>query len=201
MGGEEKHQIKDFKMSILKQIYKKLLKYLGFGKTKPLSREEQWKARGVKFGKNFDGPDSTIDFCYGHLVIIGDNVTISGTTILAHDGSTKKPLGYVRVAPVTIGNDVFIGYGSIVLPGVKIGNKVIIGAGTVVSKDIPDNVVVVQGRDSTYRVISTYDDYISREREKMLSFPISPVRCTEKTEQEWTELEEELAQYSEGFEL
>lgn len=47
--------------------------------------------RGVKFGENFDAPDSTIDYCHGHLVTIGNNVTLSGTTILAHDGSTKNP--------------------------------------------------------------------------------------------------------------
>ena len=89
-------------------------------KPKKLTREEQWAARGVTFGDNFHGPDSSIDYCFGHLVTIGNNVTISGTTILAHDGSTKKPLGYCKVAPVNIGNDVFIGYGSIVLPGVSI---------------------------------------------------------------------------------
>lgn len=166
-----------------------------------LSKEEQWRARGVTIGINFDGPDSAIDYCFGHLVTIGDNVTISGTTILAHDGSTKKPLGYSRVAPVKIGNDVFIGYGSIVLPGVTIGNKVIIGAGTVVSKDIPDNVVVVQGRTSTYRIICTYDEYIEREKTKLENFNASTVRFDQKNEQDWEELKTRLAETDEGFEL
>lgn len=43
--------------------------------------------------------------------------------------------------PVAIGNDVWIGAGSIVLPGVTIGNNVVIGAGSVVTKDIPDDTV------------------------------------------------------------
>lgn len=42
-------------------------------------------------------------------------------------------------APVRIGDDVWIGGGSIILPGVTIGNNVIIGAGSVVTKDVPDN--------------------------------------------------------------
>ena len=44
---------------------------------------------------------------------------------------------------MSIGNDCFVGAGSIILPGVHIGNKVIIGAGSVVAKSIPDNSVAV----------------------------------------------------------
>lgn len=43
---------------------------------------------------------------------------------------------------ITIGNDVWIGMNSIILPGVKIGNGVTIAAGSVVNKDIPDYAVV-----------------------------------------------------------
>ena len=186
----------------MKQLVKEIAYKIGIlQRPVKLTREEQWAARGIKYGKNFDGPDSVIDYCFGHLVTIGDNVTISGTTILAHDGSTKKPLGYCRVAPVTIGNNVFVGYGSIILPGVTIGNNVIVGAGTIVSKDIPDNVVVVQGRDTTYRVISTYDEYIHREKERLEKFVPSKIQCTEKTEEDWQMLSEILAQFGEGFEL
>ena len=46
------------------------------------------------------------------------------------------------VDPVIIGNDVWIGTRSIILPGVKIGNGVIIGAGAVVTKDVPDYAIV-----------------------------------------------------------
>ena len=61
-----------------------------------------------------------------------------------------------------IGNNVFVGYGSIILPNVRIGNNVIVGAGTIVSKDIPDNVVVVQGKESTYRILCSYDEYVEK---------------------------------------
>jgi maltose O-acetyltransferase len=43
--------------------------------------------------------------------------------------------------PVTIGNDVWIGGGAIILPGVTVGDNVVIGAGSVVTKDVPSNCV------------------------------------------------------------
>lgn len=46
-----------------------------------------------------------------------------------------------QTAPVNIGDYVWIGGGTVILPGVTIGNNVVIGAGSVVTKDIPDDVV------------------------------------------------------------
>lgn len=46
-----------------------------------------------------------------------------------------------QTAPVTIGDNVWIGGGSIILPGVTIGDNVVIGAGSVVTRDIPSNTV------------------------------------------------------------
>ncbi|WP_328498547.1 sugar O-acetyltransferase [Streptomyces sp. NBC_00414] len=45
--------------------------------------------------------------------------------------------------PITIGNNVWLGGGAIVLPGVSIGDNSVIGAGAVVTKDVPANVVAV----------------------------------------------------------
>ena len=42
--------------------------------------------------------------------------------------------------PITIGSDVWVGGGAIILPGVTIGSRTVIGAGSVVTRDIPDNV-------------------------------------------------------------
>ena len=179
-----------------KVMYKLRLK-----KRPVLSKEEQWRSRGVTIGKNFDGPDSTIDYCFGHLVTIGDNVTISGTTILAHDGSTKKFLGYSKVAPVTIGSNVFIGYGCIVLPGVTIGSNVIVGAGTVVSKDITGNVVVVRGTDSPYRVLCSFEEYIEKQRSRIEMLPVSNIHFTERTEDQWGQWKQELSEVGSGFDL
>lgn len=46
-----------------------------------------------------------------------------------------------QTAPIVIGDNVWIGGGVIIMPGVTIGNNVVIGAGSVVTKDIPDHVV------------------------------------------------------------
>lgn len=43
--------------------------------------------------------------------------------------------------PVTIGSDVWVGGGAIILPGVTIGSRTVIGAGSVVTRDVPDDVV------------------------------------------------------------
>lgn len=42
---------------------------------------------------------------------------------------------------ISIGDNVMIGAGTVILPNVRIGSNVVIGAGSIVCKDIPDNVV------------------------------------------------------------
>ena len=103
----------------------------------------------------------------GHcwLIELGDDVTLAPRVhILAHDASTKRELGYTRIAKVKIGSNVFIGAGSIVLPGVTIGDNVVIGAGSVVSKDIPSNSVAA---GNPCRVITTYQEYMGRKKTEM----------------------------------
>jgi len=68
-------------------------------------------------------------------------------------------------APITIGNDVYIGIRTILLPGVSVGNRCIIGAGSVVTKSIPDNSVAV---GVPARVIKTTDDYLEQMKKKSL---------------------------------
>ena len=51
--------------------------------------------------------------------------------------------GWRRSRPVTIGHDVWIGHGAIVLAGRSIGNGAVVGAGSVVTKDVPAYAVVV----------------------------------------------------------
>ena len=56
---------------------------------------------------------------------------------------------------VTIGKNVWIGSGSIILPGVSIGDNSIIGAGSVVNKDIPENSIAVGNPCKVIKKIST----------------------------------------------
>ena len=51
--------------------------------------------------------------------------------------------GWESGKPVTIGDNVWLGAGTIVLPGVSIGDNTVVGAGAVVSRDLPDNCVAV----------------------------------------------------------
>jgi len=122
--------------------------------------------RGLKIGKNFHRMGGVIiDPMHCYHIAIGDNVTLAPRVhILAHDASTAMFLGKTRAANVTIGNGVFIGAGSIILPGVHIGNHVIVGAGSVVTKDVPDNSVVV---GNPCKIICTLDAYLEKEKAKM----------------------------------
>lgn len=99
---------------------------------------DKLKKDGLIFGKNFDTQYGVIiDPGHCWLIEIGDNVTLAPRVhILAHDASMKKFLGYTKIAPVKIGNNVFVGGGSIILPGITIEDNVIIAAGSVVSKDL-----------------------------------------------------------------
>lgn len=127
---------------------------------------EELISRGMKVGKNFARLRGVIlDPFHCWLLEIGDNVTMAPRVhILCHDASTKMFLGYVKIGRVTIGNQVFIGAESVVLPGVTIGNRVVIGANSTVTHDIPDNSVAV---GSPARVICTLDEYLAKEKERM----------------------------------
>lgn len=125
---------------------------------------------GLKVGKNFGRLNGVIlDPSHCWLIEIGDNVTMAPRVhILAHDASTKTFLDYTKIGKVTIGNNVFIGADSVVLPNTRIGNNVIIGANSTVTKDIPDNSVAV---GNPAKVICTLDDYLNRQKEQMETAP------------------------------
>ena len=101
-------------------------------------------SRGMKVGTDFNRQQgSYIDPTHCFLIEIGNNVTFSiRVTVLAHDASTKKSLGYTKIGRVVIGDNVFVGANATVLPNVIIGNNSVIGANSVVSKDVPENCVV-----------------------------------------------------------
>lgn len=80
-----------------------------------------------------------------HSVQIGDNVLLGPNVQIytaAHPLDPMERLGGKEYAnPIVIGNNVWIGGGTILCPGVKIGDNTTIGAGSVVTKDIPSNVI------------------------------------------------------------
>lgn len=124
--------------------------------------------RGLVVGTGFMRMGGVIiDPSHCWHITIGDNVTLAPRVhILAHDASTKVFLGYTRVENTKIGNNVFVGAGSIILPGVTIGNNVIIGAGSIVSQDIPDDSVAV---GNPARVVKALSAYLEESKQKMSS--------------------------------
>lgn len=113
----------------------------------------------VDFGVNiFTGDNVFINqnctFLDNNTITIGERVLIApDVRMYAGDHPINGKDRYIDLGdgnarivssskPVTIGDDVWIGGGSIILPGVTIGNNVVVGAGSVVTRDIPDNVVV-----------------------------------------------------------
>lgn len=77
----------------------------------------------------------------GDDVQIGPNVQLLTPTHPLEAGPRREKWEAAR--PITIGNNVWLGGGVIVLPGVSIGDNTVVGAGAVVTKDLPADVVAV----------------------------------------------------------
>jgi acetyltransferase-like isoleucine patch superfamily enzyme len=124
-----------FDSRVYMYFFNKLLNFSGI----KLNGKPRFVAKNVKFD----------DFS---LIALGDRVVISSNVIfLTHDYSfttglisiNEKPNTDIGIlGPIEVGNNVFIGMNSILLPGTKIGNNVIIGAGSVVRGTIKDNSVI-----------------------------------------------------------
>lgn len=132
---------------------------------------EKMISMGMSVGINFKCLNGVIlDPSHCWLIEIGDNVTLAPRVhILCHDASTKSFLNYTKIGRVTIGNNVFIGAETVVLPGVTIGSNVVIGANSTVTHDIPDNSVAVGTPAS---IICTLDEYLGKEKKRMQTAPI-----------------------------
>lgn len=124
---------------------------------------------GLTVGSNFTMLDVYIDPSHTWLITIGDDVTLTtGVKIFANDASTKRHLGMTRLGKVIIGNRVFIGAFSIIMPGVTIGSDVIIGAGSVVTKDVPSEVVAA---GNPARVRCTIHEFLERRGKELQAVP------------------------------
>ena len=84
----------------------------------------------------------------GGDIIIGNDCLISQNVLMVSSNHEFKKGVLIRKQPssakrgIYIGNDVWIGGNSVILPGVHIGDGAVIGGGTIVTKDIPPNSVV-----------------------------------------------------------
>lgn len=119
-----------------------------------------WGGKNVHFGNgvyaNFNL--TMVDDCdifVGSNVMFGPNVTVSAGTHPIHPELRSKQAQYN--IPIHIGNNVWIGANSVILPGVNIGDNSVIGAGSIVTKDIPSNVIAVGNPCRVLREINEND--------------------------------------------
>lgn len=148
----------------------RLLKAVKFKLIELLNPVKAAELREVHFGKGLK--------IYGHIkwgsepwiITLGDNVHLTdGVRFVTHDGGTlilRDRIADLEITkPITIGNNVYIGVDTILLPGVTIGNNVVIGARSVVARDIPDNSVAV-GQPA--KVIKSIDEYFEKIKNESL---------------------------------
>lgn len=128
----------------------------------------------IKIGKGcivLDPKRIQVDISRPELLEIGDNVLLHrGTVILTHDYASRAFVNkYSEFIPshgkIKIGNNVWLGENVTILKGVTIGDNVILGYGSIVTKSIPSNSVAV---GSPARVICTFEDYFKKRQQQYI---------------------------------
>jgi acetyltransferase-like isoleucine patch superfamily enzyme len=110
------------------------------------------------------------------LIRIGDDVHItSGCQFITHDGGTlvlrKREPTLEITAPIILGDRVYVGMNTMIMPGVTIGSDVVVGAGSVVTRDVPSGSVVA---GVPAREIKTIDEYFTSLAHRSLGFGALP---------------------------
>lgn len=152
-------------ITLLFLIFNKISFFLKFRQISILIRNARWRSRLGYMGKHVNiypcviihnpkkvsiGNNVTIGefvHIYGWGgVEIGEDTMVASSCIITSQSHSISKTHYRETLvckPVVIGKNVWIGAGSIVLPGVSIGNNSVVGAGSVVNKNVPEDTVVV----------------------------------------------------------
>ena len=96
-------------------------------------------------------------------IIFGSNIELGpGVSIISSNHKQDNLRKHTKGKPITIGNNVWIGSNTTILPEVNIGNNVIIGANSVVTKDIPANTIAVGNPCKVIKEKGTYKEDFSK---------------------------------------
>lgn len=133
-----------------------------------------WAGRHVTLGDNVYA-NFNLTLVDDVAITIGSNVMIAPNVVIATAGHPILPELRREAAqfnlPVVIGDNVWIGAGALIMPGITIGDDTVIGAGSVVTRDIPAGVIAVGSPCRVVREIGDHD----REfywRDRRIDFPL-----------------------------
>lgn len=168
------------------RLLRKLLRYLAhrYGRYPSLYRRlcrpggEEWAeflrrhGRLYSIGKKCSILTSTA-ILNPEYVRIGDNVRFSQCTLVGHDGSIAMlnrayDVKLDRVGKIDIRDNVFVGWGAVIMPDVTIGPNAIVGAGSVVTRDVKPGTIV---GGSPAREIGRVEDYVNKLKDKTAKLP------------------------------
>lgn len=157
---------------ILSEMYKKILMHLKGAEYIALCQNPATARKlGVKVGKNCRFYSINFD-TEPYLISIGDHVTLTDNVwFVTHDGgvwvfSEKEP-HIESFGKITIGNNVFIGINSVILPDTIIGDNSIIAAGSVVQGEFESNSIIA---GIPAKVISTINLYYKKNENRFTYF-------------------------------
>ncbi len=95
-------------------------------------------------------------------IVFGSNIELGpGVSIISSNHKSDNLRTHTKGKPITIGNHVWIGANSTVLPEVSIGNNVIIGANSLVNKNIPGNSIAVGNPCKVIKQKENYSEDLS----------------------------------------
>lgn len=122
----------------------------------------------IEVGENFFANYNLVILDVGK-VVIGDNVQIAPNVAIYTAGHPIHPdsrnSGYEYGIPITIGDNVWIGGNTVILPGVTIGDNAVIGAGSVVTKNISANMIAAGNPCREIRMVTEADrEYYYKDR-------------------------------------
>lgn len=149
----------------MNRIEKLLFKFI----RKPKVRANYLKKKGIiDLGEGCEVFPNVVFGSEPYLIKIGNQVRLtSGVKFITHDGGlwVIRNMGLQKNADkmgmITVGNNVFIGWDTIIMPNVTIGDNVIIGAGSIVTKNIPDNTIAV---GVPAKPINTIEGYFEKNK-------------------------------------